>query len=184
MEIRVERLTEDNFNSHSLDNFIRHQVVTECLRNVDGNWILLPISFVEEWSLDKCREEASAIANNLYGDMIDYGAFEETDLIGYITDLIGYITVGTKRLGTKGQYVQLVTFQVSEPFRGMGVGRKLFEKAAGAAKGHGAKKLYISAHSSKESQAAYKALGCVHAEEIIPWIADEEPFDVQLEFVL
>ena len=109
MEIRVERLTEDNFNSHSLDNFIRHQVVTECLRNVDGNSLLMPISFVEEWSLDKGREEASAIANNLYGDMIDYGAFEETDLIGYIT-------VGTKRLGTKGQYVQLVTFQVSEPF--------------------------------------------------------------------
>ena len=66
----------------------------------------------------------------------------------------------------------------------MGVGRKLFEKAAGAAEGYGAKKLYISAHSSKESQAAYKALGCVHAEEIIPWIADEEPFDVQLEYVL
>ena len=55
---------------------------------------------------------------------------------------------------------------------------------AGAAKGYGAEKLYISAHSSKESQAAYKALGCVHAEEIIPWIADEEPFDVQLEYVL
>ena len=33
MEIRVERLTEDNFNTHSLDNFIRHQVVTECWRN-------------------------------------------------------------------------------------------------------------------------------------------------------
>ncbi|MCR5487128.1 MAG: hypothetical protein K6F35_06315 [Lachnospiraceae bacterium] len=49
MEIRVERLTEDNFNSHSLDNFIRHQVVKECWRNVDGDWILLPISFVEEW---------------------------------------------------------------------------------------------------------------------------------------
>ena len=129
-----------------------------------GNWLLLPISFVEEWSLDKCREEASAIANNLSGDMIDYGAFEGTDLIGYIT-------VGTERLGTKRQYVQLVTFQVSEPFRGMGVGRKLFEKAAGVAR-------------AKESQAAYKALGCVHAEEIIPWIADEEPFDVQLEYVL
>lgn len=42
MVIRVERLTEDNFNTHSLDNFIRHQVVTECLRNVDGNWMLLP----------------------------------------------------------------------------------------------------------------------------------------------
>ena len=177
MEIRVERLTEDNFNTHSLDNFIRHQVVTECWRNVDGNWILLPISFVEEWSLDKCREEALAIANNLNGDMIDYGAFAETDLIGYIT-------VGTEKLGTKKQYVQLVTFQVSEAFRGMGVGRKLFEKAVTIAREYGAKKLYISAHSSKESQAAYKALGCVHAEEIIPWIAEEEPCDVQMEYVL
>ncbi len=46
------------------------------------------------------------------------------------------------------------------------------------------KKSYISAHSSKKSQAAYKALGCVHAREITPWIADEEPFDVQLEYVL
>ena len=145
--MRVERLTEDNFNSHSLDNFIRHQVVTECLRNVDGNWILLPISFVEEWNLDKCREEASVIANNLKGDLIAYGAFNKTDLMGYIT-------VGTERLGTKRQYVQLVSFQVSEPFRGMGVGRKLFEKAAGIAREYGAKKLYISAHSSKESQAA------------------------------
>ena len=63
----------------------------------------------------------------------------------------------------------------------MGVGQKLFEKAAGVAEGYG---VYISAHSSKESQAAYKALGCVHAEEIIPWIADEEPFDVQMEYVL
>ncbi|WP_155988230.1 hypothetical protein [Oribacterium sp. P6A1] len=44
--------------------------------------------------------------------------------------------------------------------------------------------IILVTHSSKESQAAYKALGCVHAEEIIPWIADEEPFDVQLEFVL
>ena len=136
MEIRVERLTEDNFNSRSLDNFIRHQLVKECLRNVDGNWILLPISFVEEWNLDKCREEASVIANNLKGD------------------LIGYIMVGTERLGTKRQYVQLVSFQVSEPFRGMGVGRKLFEKAAGIAREYGAKKLYISAHSLKVSQAA------------------------------
>lgn len=30
----------------------------------------------------------------------------------------------------------------------------------------GAEKLYISSHSSKESQAAYRALGCTPAEEI------------------
>jgi len=98
--------------------------------------------------------------------------------------LLGYITVGTEKIGTEKQYVQLVTFQISKPYRGMGVGRRLFEKAADVAKECGAKKLYISAHSSKESQAAYKALGCVYATEIIPAIADEEPFDVQLEYVL
>ena len=43
--------------------------------------------------------------------------------------MIGYITVGTERIGAEKQYIQLVTFQVSEPFRGMGVGKKLFEKA-------------------------------------------------------
>ena len=30
----------------------------------------------------------------------------------------------------------------------------------------------------------YKALGCVHVQEIIQYIADKEPCDVQLEYVL
>ena len=48
----------------------------------------------------------------------------------------------------------------------------------------GSEKLYISANSSKESQAAYRALGCVHALEIIPWIADKEPCDAQMKYAL
>ena len=149
----------------------------ECWRKVDGQWVLLPIAFVEEWSLEKCREEAAEIIRHQHGKMVDYGAFQGENLLGYIT-------IGTERIGTEKQYVQLVSFQVSEPFRGMGVGRKLFEKAIETAKEYGAKKLYISAHSSKESQAAYQALGYVHAVEIIPWIAEEEPYDVPLEYPL
>ena len=45
----------------------------------------------------------------------------------------------------------------------------LFEKKYGitkTAKEIGAKKLYISSHSSKESQIAYRKMGCVEAEEI------------------
>lgn len=176
-EIRIERLTEDHFHLHSLDNFIRHQIVKECWRKADGQWVLLPIAFVEEWSLEKCREEAAEIIRHQHGKMVDYGAFQGENLLGYIT-------IGTEKIGTESQYVQLAAFQVSEPFRGMGVGRKLFEKAIETAKEYGAKKLYISAHSSKESQAAYQALGCVHAVEIIPWIAEEEPYDVPLEYPL
>lgn len=59
-----------------------------------------------------------------------------------------------------------------------------FYQACEEARRLGADKLYISAHSSKENQAAYKALGCVHAKEINPKLAEEEPCDVQLEYVL
>ena len=48
----------------------------------------------------------------------------------------------------------------------------------------GADKLYISAHSSKESQAAYRALGCTPAEEVNEGLAAAEPFDVQMEYRL
>ena len=131
-EIRIERLTEDHFHLHSLDNFIRHQIVKECWRKVDGQWVLLPIAFVEEWSLEKCREEAAEIIRHQHGKMVDYGAFQGENLLGYIT-------IGTEKIGTENQYVQLAAFQVSEPFRVRGVGRKLFEKAIETAKEYGAK---------------------------------------------
>lgn len=83
-EIRIERLTEDHFHLHSLDNFIRHQIVKECWRKADGQWVLLPIAFVEEWSLEKCREEAAEIIRHQHGKMVDYGAFQGKNLLGYI----------------------------------------------------------------------------------------------------
>jgi len=42
----------------------------------------------------------------------------------------------------------------------------------------------ISAHFYKESQAAYRRLGCVEATEINQVIAENEPYDVQREYVL
>ena len=38
--------------------------------------------------------------------------------------------------------------------------------------------------SSKESQAAYRALGCTPAEEVNEGLAAVEPFDVQMEYRL
>ena len=60
----------------------------------------------------------------------------------------------------------LVCFQISEEYRRQGIGRKLFSMACEEVRRLGADKLYISAHSSKESQAAYRALGCMPAEEV------------------
>ena len=73
---------------------------------------------------------------------------------------------------------------MSKPYRRRGIGKELFKLACKTAKEVGAKKLYISAHSSKESQAAYRKLGCIEATEINQVIAENEPYDVQMEFVL
>ena len=176
-KIEIIKLPDPRFNEYSLDDFIRHQAVTECWRKIDSEWNLLPIAFTEDWGLEKCREEAAGIIDRINRDLIAFAAVENDKTVGYIT-------VVTERIGSRKQYLQLEAFEVSEPYRGRGIGRQLFTNACENAKEKGAEKLYISAHSSKESVAAYKALGCVHAQEIIHCIADQEPCDVQLEYVL
>ena len=177
METDYRQLNSKNFTKHSLDDFIRHQQVSECWRNVEGTWTLVPISFEENWSLEKCREIAADVAVHMEKDQTAFGTFEGEKLVGFIT-------LSHNFFGHTAKYAELVCFQVSEPYRGKGIGKALFYMICGEARKIGAEKLYISGHSSKESQAAYKALGCVHAKEINPKSAEEEPFDVQLEYAL
>lgn len=175
--ISYQKLTDQNFRVDSLDDFVRHQEVTECWRRVDGRLVLVPVSFVEDWDIDKRRSVAGEILSCIKDHGFAFGAF-----CGGRT--VGYICVSGKLLGSEGQYIELILFHVSEPFRRMGIGRELFRLACEEARRTGAKKLYISAHSSKESQSAYRSLGCVEAEEINQEIAENEPCDIQMEYQL
>lgn len=175
--IKFERLTKRNFNGRSLDSFVRHQEVTHCWRKIENEWKLLPIAFTEDWDLGECRGIAKNISEDLDGKIVGYGALDN----GVI---VGYITVGTSFFGSRDQYVQLVEFEVSENYRGRKIGKRLFQLGCDAARALNAEKLYISAHSSEESQAVYKALGCVCAEEINAELAEAEPCDVQMEYKL
>lgn len=177
VKISYERLNAGNFNAHSLDDFVRHQKVRECWRNENGEWKLVPISFEEDWTISKCQEIAADVVFHFEKDQSAFGAFDGEKVVGFIT-------VSHEIFGKTEKYAELVCFQVSEPFRGKGIGKKLFAMGCDEARKIGAEKLYISGHSSKESQAAYKALGCVHAKEINQKLAEEEPCDVQLEFCL
>ena len=98
--------------------------------------------------------------------------------------LVGYLLVLPERFGSRGQYIELKEFYVSEPYRGRGIGRELFARGVAYARAAGAQKLYISAHSSRESQAAYRRLGCVPTPEPDPARAAREPCDVQMEYLL
>ena len=159
-----------------LDGFIRHQEVNECWRFVDGEWRLLPIAFTEDWDLPRLREEASCLILAISDGIPVFGAFDGDSLVGFAQ--LG------ERLGSRKQYIELVSYHVSAPYRGKGIGRRLFAAICDAARVLGAEKLYISAHSSRESQAVYRALGCIHAVEVDAVRAEREPCDVQMEYAL
>jgi len=95
--------------------------------------------------------------------------------------LKGFASVEPALLGHHQEYLDLNNLHVSQDCRGKGIGKALFRLAQGWAKEHGAKKLYISAHSAVESQAFYRAMGCVDALEVQQAHAAREPFDCQLE---
>ena len=177
MKYQYRRLDNNSFNSHSLDDFVRHQTVTACWRMTDGDWKLVPIVYEENWSQAQCREIAEDVAHHINLDQTGFGAFDSERIIGFAT-------VSHRIFGVTARYVQLVCFQISEEYRRHGIGRKLFSMACEEARRLGADRLYISAHSSKESQAAYRALGCTHAEEVNEELAAAEPFDVQMEYRL
>ena len=171
-------LTEKNFNENSLDDFLRHHEVKECWRkNSNNEYVLAANEYVEDWDLNKRKEVAREILLKIAGKGFAYGAFCEEKVVGYIL-------VSNEFFGSSKQYMELLLYHVSEPYRRRGIGKELFALACKTAKELGAKKLYISAHSSKESQAAYRKLGCIEATEINQVIAENEPYDVQMEFVL
>lgn len=75
----------------------------------NGNSFLLYLR--KKWDREECRRIAKNISENLDKNIIGYGAFSDGTVVGYIT-------VGTSFFGSRGQYVQLVEFEVSEEYRG------------------------------------------------------------------
>lgn len=157
--------------------FERRQVVNDCWRKVDGQWKILSDPFVDQWSHEDYAFLVDCLKNTLRTGGAVYGAFADGVLKGFAS-------VEAGPMGGRGQYRDLSSIHVSQEMRGKGVGRVLFRMAARWAGEQGADKLYISAHSAVETQAFYRAMGCVEAEEYDAVHTEREPFDCQLEFLL
>ncbi len=165
--IRIELLSEKNFSESSLDSYARRQEVHRVYRKKDEEYVLVEMPYIEDWTLERRRQ----IANNISSDeYISYVALEEEKVIGFI---------GLKRQ-LLNEYMILDMMHVSAEYRGMGIGRKLFELGKEKATNRGAKALYISACSSEETIAFYKAMGAKITNHPIKEIADEEPYDLQM----
>jgi len=158
--------------------FERHQEVTQCWRKTDGQWGIRDISFTEQWDEEDFAALVRCLRNTLSTGGAVFGAFDDTGR------LKGFSSVEGEAFGTFSRYLDLSCLHVSEEMRGRGTGKMLFTLAAEWAKEQGADKLYISGHSSVETQAFYKAMGCTEAAEYNIRHVLLAPDDCQLELKL
>ncbi|MCR4928466.1 MAG: GNAT family N-acetyltransferase [Lachnospiraceae bacterium] len=165
--IKIELLSETNFCIKSLDLYIRKQEVNKVYRKTDGEYTLVDCKYTEDWDLNKKRSVAKLISGDEY---ITYIALDNDKVVGFI---------GLLR-ELKGPYMILDMMQVSSECRGQGIGRRLFEVGMDEARKKGAQALYISACSSEETIAFYRAMGSELASNPIKEIAEKEPFDLQM----
>ena len=213
LNIEYAELSQSDIMPEMFRGFERRQEVTRVMRKTDPaqgielargeGWTVVEERFPEDWDDAKYQSLCAELKKTLAagGAVIaaydpeaeqaeeqeepeEYDWYVEDEVVPPCRAVVGFCAVEAKRFGSAGQYVELSVIQVSAPYRGRGIGKGLFRRAARAARALGAKKLYISAHSSVESQAFYKAVGCVEAAEYDEAITAREPYDCQLEFDL
>ena len=177
MTMEYKELKEIDIELNLFKSFNRYQDVEKCWRKEDGKWILKEITFTEQWSNDEYEYLVKCLKNTVKTGSTVFGAFHNDELAGFAS-------IENDFFGRQKEYLQLSSIHVSHDNRGMGIGKKLFSLLSKKAKEMGAQKLYISAHSSEETQAFYKAMGCVEALEYNDRLVAEEPCDCQLEYCL
>ena len=138
--------------------FERKQNVTDCWRKIEGKWSVVSAPFTDDWNERDYRILTECLKNTVKAGGLVYGTF-------VAGRLKGFVSVDGTLFGKERPYADLIYLYVSREMRGRGIGRWLFETAKEYARKIGAEKLYISAHSAVETQAFYKAVGCVEASE-------------------
>lgn len=175
--ITYKVLTVNDITLSMFASFDRTQNVTKCWRKINGEWVIKDAPFIDDWSEDDYREGVQYLKDLVNSGGYVVGAF-------YDEHLKGFASIEPTLFGSHAQYMVLSNIHVSQDMRGQGIGKGLFSSAKKWAKDRHAEKLYISAHSAVESQAFYRAMGCVEAAEYNKKLAEKEPCDCQLECVL
>lgn len=177
MEVLYRELRAEEIDRALFRSFVRRQDVTKCLRRERGAWVIRDDPFIDDWSEADYAELIACLRGTLAADGRAWGAFVDGALKGFAS-------VEGKAFGSACRYMDLSCIHVSRDMRHQGIGRELFGRAKRFAKERNADRLYISAHSAVESQAFYRAMGCVEAREYNQAHVQKEPFDCQLECAL
>lgn len=176
-KIFYRALQQSDFTPDLLASFHRYQETTCVWYEKDGDYLLKEDHFIDEWDDQKKQQVISSLQACVASGGAVVGAFVENALIGFAN-------VEGARFGSAGQYVELPYIHVSNEWRKAGLGRSLFQQICDQARQLGAKKLYIAAHPSEETQHFYRRVGCTYAMEINEEILAREPLDIQMEYLL
>lgn len=176
--IEYRTLELEDFKSTLLEKFNRYQETRRVwFKEHQNKYNIKEDYFVEEWDDIKKVLVIKALQNCIISGGCVIGAFVD----GHIK---GFASIEGGLFGTRKEYVELSYIHISCECRGMGIGKKLFQLSCEKASELGAKKIYIGAHPSEESQGFYKSVGCTEAKEVNEEIYNREPLDIQMEFVL
>ena len=172
----IHVLTTAKFNDSILDSFERKQKTTHVLMMESNRLLEKEDQFEDDWTTERKREIVTHFKSTIaHGGVV---------ILAEEKNVIGFAVVESETFGERSTYRELSYLHISLPFRGMGIGRKLFIEAKKVAKQLGVEKLYIGAQPSVETQNFYSNMGCVIAEEINPAIYEREARDIQLEVKL
>lgn len=161
-----------------LNYFNRYQRVERDFQRRGEGYILEHNPHIEDWS----EERKHKIITHDFVQILCFGGW----LLGAFdsNQLIGFSALSGDCIGLAPICFELKQLHVSYEYRNKGIGKRLFSMACQAARKRNAGKLYIIASSSEESQAFYRAMGCVEAKEVVPELFEQEPLDVHMEYML
>ena len=175
--IEYKVLTSDQISAEVFRFFNRYQKVERSWRKEDSGWVLKDTPFEENWTAENIAYLVSCLKITVTTGGTVIGAFQDEILVGFSS-------LENQLFGEEREYLQLSSIHVSYDQRGCGIGKQLFLMSADSAREKGAKKLYISAHPSEETQAFYKSMKCIEALYCNHNLAGAEPDDCQLEYIL
>lgn len=175
--MKYKCLILEDITTALLDGFDRHEEINRAWRTENGVQCLKEIYFTEDWDQFELEKVSGGLRETILGGGAVFGAFDNGALVGFAS-------LEHHFFGSENQYLQLSMLHITKLYRGLGVGKVLFELCKNKAIEFGAKKIYISASSCENGQAFYKKVGCIPAKEINQRLYELEPYDCQIENVL
>jgi predicted N-acetyltransferase YhbS len=159
-------------------NIDRSEFIGNIYRLQAGQLVLEPHNFdVPGWPPGEAEKYTPIFLDCFDRGGWFHGAFDDGRLIAVAV-------LESRFIASRENQLQLTFLHVSRPYRGRGLGARLFRLARAAARERGAARMYISATPSEHTVNFYMRLGCVVTETPDPELLTLEPEDIHLELVI